>query len=160
MSKVLPFSKLEEADWEGVMKRAMCPKRKPKKRKGDNPDYRDWIGSLPCWICFRTYCEEHGYDFIESFRKPEVRSLFCALQCFICGLTEVAHVGLRGLSQKCPDRETMPLGKKHHLHPTAGGGPLSHHALGKQFWVYFVIDRTEVFSFLHGLYQEETGRSV
>jgi hypothetical protein len=134
-------------------------KRKPPKRLAgyDNPAYRNWLGSWPCWICFIRYCKENGYDPVESRRRPEVRFLFTALQCFSCGPTEIAHVGLRGLKQRCADREAMPLGRKHHQHMTAGGGPESHHTLGRNFWSFHDLCRVDIFSELYELYSLETG---
>lgn len=53
--------------------------------------------------------------------------------------TEAAHVGQRGLSQKCSDRETIPLCAFHHR-----TGPESHHRLGKLFWKHHGLDRYEL----------------
>jgi hypothetical protein len=76
-----------------------------------------------------------------------------------CGIVEVAHVGGRGLSQKCPDKESMPLGRFHHQHATTfGGGPESHHSLGRRFWRFHGIDKVRTLELLWKLYQEETGR--
>lgn len=60
--------------------------------------------------------------------------------CAVCGLRrliEVAHVGVRGLAQKCNGWEVIPLCRFHH----ARGFPESHHELGKRFWSYFGLDR-------------------
>ena len=61
------------------------------------------------------------------------------LSCAICGLTrgiEAAHVGERGLGQKCSDRETLPLCAEHHRL-----GMDSHHVLGRGFWTHWAISR-------------------
>jgi hypothetical protein len=50
--------------------------------------------------------------------------------------TEAAHVGTRGLGQKCPGWQRVPLcGEEHHRL-----GPLSHHVLGKGFWSHHWLD--------------------
>jgi len=41
---------------------------------------------------------------------------------------EAAHVGARGLGQKCSDFETLPLCRDHHR-----PGEDSHHRLGRRF---------------------------
>lgn len=125
-----------------------------------NEEYRMWLRSWPCWVCFRNFCEEHGYDVFVECRRPEVRALAYALITFDCGLTQVAHVGMRGLAQKCPDREAIPLGQKHHIHPTAGGGPESHHALGKSFWTHHNLNRQLILDCLQNAYRDETGKEA
>lgn len=137
-------------------------KRKRAKRKPgrENPQYRAWIRTWPCWICFERYCRKLGYDPAEERARPEVRSMFCALQAFECGVTEAAHAGARGLGQKCPDSQLIPLGGKHHMHATAGGSKESHHSMGKNFWEYHHLNTDEIFEELHGLYRKETGRKV
>ena len=63
-----------------------------------------------------------------------------AQPCAVCGVRrgiEAAHVGLRGLAQKCSGWEVIPLCKKHH----ARGLPESHHELGKRFWIFHNLDR-------------------
>ncbi len=53
--------------------------------------------------------------------------------------TEAAHVGNRGLSQKCPDREAIPLCAHHHR-----TGKDSQHVLGKKFWEFHGFERDAV----------------
>lgn len=72
-----------------------------------------------------------------------------------CGKTEVAHVGIRGLGQKCKDRDAMPLGSGHHR-----TGKDAAHVLGKKFWGYHGIDREEALEMLRRIYKEETGNDV
>jgi hypothetical protein len=67
------------------------------------------------------------------------RAFIRTLPCVCCGsrrYIECAHVGSRGLGQKCSDYETLPLCPAHHVQ-----GPESHHALGKRFWVVWGLDR-------------------
>lgn len=67
-------------------------------------------------------------------------------------MTEVAHVGERGLGQKCSDRETVPLCAEHHR-----TGPHAHHVLGKNFWDCHGLDRDAIIAKLNEQYREETG---
>lgn len=60
--------------------------------------------------------------------------------CAVCGVRwriEAAHVGLRGLGQKCDGWEILPLCQAHH----AQGFPDSHHELGKGFWGFHGLER-------------------
>lgn len=78
--------------------------------------YWAWIRNQPCVVCgsmVHIY-EDHTYS-----------------------TTEVAHVGLRGLGQKCDPLEVIPLCRLHH----ARGYPHSHHTLGKKFWTFHGLDR-------------------
>ncbi len=65
--------------------------------------------------------------------------------------TEAAHVGLRGLGQKCSDREALPLCAQEH-HRT---GPESAHVLGKRFWIIHNLDRGALISEANALYEKE-----
>lgn len=95
-----------------------APLRKPvkriKRRSVDdiNEPYLEWIRTLPC--CF---CEALGL--IQ--RSP----------------TQACHVGVRGLLQRCPDREALPGCGEHHDR----GKPLSLHTLGKTFWDVHGLDK-------------------
>lgn len=80
------------------------------------------------------------------------------LPCLICGLlereqvtpTEAAHVGLRGLMQKCSDRETIPLCAEHHR-----TGAQSHHRAGRFFWSIWKLERANAIAVLNQEYDEE-----
>lgn len=80
------------------------------------------------------------------------KAFIASLPCVVCGAwpVEVAHIGLRGLMQKCSDRETIPLCLKHHAH----GQPESHHTLGRYFWAHHGIDRPELLARLQAAYVE------
>ena len=85
--------------------------------------YWDWIREQPCAVCLQNWDLEFGimnYD-------PD-------------GKIEAAHVGIRGLAQKCDPWEVIPLCKMHHDR----GMPHSHHTLGKKFWSFHNLDRYEV----------------
>lgn len=61
------------------------------------------------------------------------------LPCICCGtlrFVEAAHVGRRGLGQKCDDRESLPLCAKHHR-----TGPDAAHVLQRKFWDHHNLDR-------------------
>ena len=83
--------------------------------KIDEP-YKRWIRSLPCVVCSTWGFSIQGYH----------------------GFVECAHVGQRGMKQKCSDRETLPLCVWHHRL-----GPKSVHA-GKGFWMHWKLDRYEL----------------
>jgi hypothetical protein len=74
----------------------------------------------------------------KTGKDPEYLKFIRGLPCLVCARLggEAAHVGLRGMSQKCPDREAIPLCAKHHR-----TGKDSHHVLGKKFWEYHDLDR-------------------
>ena len=63
--------------------------------------------------------------------------------CIVCGTRRwihAAHVGLRGLAQKCDGWEVLPICDRHHNR----GFAESHHMLGKRFWVFHNLDRYEL----------------
>jgi hypothetical protein len=86
-------------------------KRKPtKKHGGENEDYLDWLRTCPCFVCLKRFCEQRDWPFDVIASEPMERALVQALDLqHRCGPTEAAHVGIRGLLQRCPDREAMPL---------------------------------------------------
>ena len=138
-----------------------APKRKPTKKTGmENEEYLDWLRTWPCFVTVRkTYPESTDTTLRLVSMADEIRQY--GMDSYSqSSPTESAHVGPRGLGMRCPDREAMPLCTVYHEHATAGGGPESHHTLGKQFWEFHGIDRDEVLELLHRLYREETGREV
>lgn len=74
--------------------------------------YWEWISEQPCAVCAMW----------EGFQRDK---------------TEVAHVGLRGLAQKCNPWEVIPLCQWHHGREF----PQSVHVLGKRFWEFHGLDR-------------------
>lgn len=91
---------------------------------GKDRDYLAFIVSLPCFLCERM-------GLAQTSR------------------TEAAHVGKRGLSQKCSDRETAPLCGEHHR-----TGPVAHHQLGRNFWELHGINRSELLKELQRRFEE------
>jgi hypothetical protein len=74
-------------------------------------------------------------------RDPKYLEWIRQQACMICKThpVECAHVGDRGLGQRCPDRQSVPLCVEHHRE-----GPESHHVLGKKFWAYHHLSRDTV----------------
>jgi hypothetical protein len=96
-------------------------------------DYLDWIRTLACIICVYRY-PGGGPDLsVQTTRS------------------EAAHVGARGLSQKCSDREAMPLCTHHHHDAKAG----HHGQLGKNFWKHYGLDRDKIIAELNQRYEQE-----
>lgn len=92
-----------------ILRKYKRPRLDPRKDSA----YLRWIRSLPCVVC-RVW----------------------GLTRFEYGRVESAHVGMRGMKQKCADTETLPLCAHHHR-----TGPHSHHALGRKFWFFWKLDR-------------------
>lgn len=89
-----------------------------------DPAYLNWLRDLACLIC-DDMCERRVFVDGQPWQQTTP--------------TEVAHVGDRGLSQKCPDQQAIPLCAWHHRI-----GPESHHVLGKKFWDHHGFDKSMV----------------
>jgi len=105
-----------------IQRSAIKPKRsKPRRGPAKDPAYLDWLRTLPCCVCAawrEIFSEQHT----QADQKTA---------------TEAAHVGARGLGQKCDDdREALPICERHHR-----TGALAQHKLGKKFWTYHGLDR-------------------
>lgn len=74
--------------------------------------------------------------------------------CVVCGRTpcDPAHVGLRGLGMRCPDREAISLCAGHHRRD---GWPDSQHRLGRRFFEYHGLNRNEIIAELNRRYDAE-----
>lgn len=103
-----------------------------RKKLGKDPRYRRFIAGLPCCIC---------HLLAQAVKDPVVNVIEQATR------TEIAHVGERGLSQKCPDRETIPLCVWHHR-----TGPESAHRAGVRFWQIWGLDKDELIRVLNERY--------
>ncbi len=124
-----------------------------KNRTGKDPAYLSWLHSLPC-VC----CELLRLRLIEAGQADQDSKVQTAK-------TEAAHIGIHGLSQKCPDREAIPLcGVTTHMHGPADGhhreGLTSAHKLQTKFWAYWGLDRDTLIMALQSKYELETGRLV
>jgi len=141
MTTALGYSKIQRAVRP---KRSKLIKRRRKPQKGDNPDYRAFVRTFGCVVCWGV---------LQPLRQLEDAYQGCAEQK---SRTECAHVGRRGLSQKCPDCESLPLcAIEHHR-----VGPESHHRLGKRFWGFHGLDRQALIREMQSLWAEECARSV
>lgn len=102
---------------------------------GKDPAYLRWLHTLPCVCC-------EAWKGREPFRCH-------ALQL---SPTEAAHVGTRGLSQKCPDREAIPLcADCHRL------GKYSLHSMGVKFWFHHDLFKDQIVKELNELYDSTLG---
>jgi hypothetical protein len=116
----------------GKMTRTPIKRKRSKPRRGPvrDPKYLAWIREQPCCLC--TYLDLKAQQFIDAVR--EIAGTGADITTHVSAHrqatpTEAAHVGQRGLGQKCSDRETIPLcGVEHHR-----VGPRSAHKLGKLF---------------------------
>lgn len=98
-----------------------------RKKLGKDPAYLAWLHTLPCVVCESMRQTLATAGFPES-SIPQQSSP-----------TEAAHSGPRGFSQKCPDREALPLCTQHHRE-----GQFCQHALGRFFWSHFGLDLKEL----------------
>ena len=92
--------------------------------------YKAWIRTLPCCVPACTSGNLHQRTSAGAW-------------------TECAHVGDRGLRQKCSDHETLPLCAWHHRI-----GPLSQHRTGKMFWKKYKLDREALIAAYQLAYKE------
>ncbi len=152
---------------------ALKPRQKPLKRTAlkrkptrklpgySDPEYLAWLKQWPCYVCLMQAVARLKTSPLEAVQRG-VRAGFRDTTTMFelpCAVVDVAHIGVRGRGQRCKDRDTMPLGAWHHREKTCpGGGPESHHSLGKKFWAFHGLDREEVIATLNRLYEEETGR--
>lgn len=113
-----------------------------KDRKTD-PQYKAWISQFCCIVCWlmgtgewEEFCGEPHYVFGYASNQ--------------LSRTEVAHVGERGLGQKCSDLETIPLCAEHHRE-----GKYSAHKLQKKFFQFHGLNREGIIKALNARYEKE-----
>jgi len=132
------------------LKRSAPPKRTRLKRSKPPTlpqwvlDFWEWVRAQPC-VCCQTIADAimHGNqkDSLGNYRPLQKSP------------TEVAHIGPRGLRQKCDPREVVPLcGVLHHRL-----GPYSAHRLGKEFWKFHELGRESALRGLWEKYERDTG---
>lgn len=111
-----------------------------------------WLHAWPCIACYaRVYLANGGSKrtVISSFERDWY--CFDAVTLGQQSQTEAAHVGARGASQKCPDREAIPLcGIEHHRE-----GPESAHKLQKRFWEHHGINKRRIIAAIVRQYEIE-----
>ena len=130
--------------------------------KDEKRFHKGWKG-----LCFVVGPPRNGTGFARVHRAAQSPAAYAAearegdlylrylhdLPCVVCALlqasrsdvvqrypTEAAHIGSRGLSQKCPDREAIPLcACEHHRE-----GSNSAHVMGRRFWTFWGLDKEEL----------------
>lgn len=148
MTRRTPLKRSAPPKRKSWLKRQNEVKKVPKARKPRKPpvpkwvlNYWEWVGAQPCVVC-----RKERDSVIECFGGEAKGNIQCSP-------TEVAHVGVRGLRQKCDPREVLPLcGVLHHRL-----GPYSHHRLGKRFWEFHGLDREALLRQYQERYESETG---
>ncbi len=106
-------------------------RRKPRRGVVSDPQFRAFVRTFGCVVCFGALVRDCGWPPVQHSR------------------TECAHIGIRGLSQKCSDFDSAPLcAIEHHQ-----VGPTSHHVLGKRFWAFHGLDRRAIIAELGRLYK-------
>lgn len=113
------------------------PRRRAKPRRGPvvDPKFRAFVRTFGCIACWLTLVQTVEWN--SGCQKSP---------------TECAHVGQRGLGQKCSDCESLPLCRDEHHQ----NGPESHHVLGKRFWSFHGLNRRVLIAELNRLYEEST----
>ncbi len=136
-----------------VCRRAACghrprpvkERRTGRARRGPEVDERrlDWIRCLPCIICFAWLFTDLAFAIVEAVSISGTSREHW--------ISEAAHVGDRGLSQKCSARETVPLCAVCHR-----TGIEAHHGkLGKGWWAHHRLERDQVIKELNRWYERQ-----
>ena len=105
-----------------------------RKKIGKDAAYLEWIRKQRCIVC-------------ETLEQP---AYWSEVRWSGARTIEAAHTGTRGLSQKAPDRQAVPLCRFHHTI-----SPLSYHRYFKKFWSYWKLDRDKIIRELNERYEEE-----
>jgi hypothetical protein len=111
-------------------------RRKPRRGPIVDEDFRRFVRTFACIVCARGLLirEVDGWQWRYQHSR-----------------TECAHVGRRGVGQKCSDCESLPLcAFRHH-----SVGVYSHHTLGKRFWGFHGLDRHALITEMQRLYALE-----
>lgn len=103
--------------------------------------YLEWIRNQLCCVCARDGERALEEAIAERGPRRHVRQLTS---------TEAANVGERGLSQKCSDREALPICKDHHTERRD-----SAHKLQKQFWAHHGLNKEILIAEYNRKYEEE-----
>lgn len=104
---------------------------------GIDPKYRAWIRLLPCIICLKNWLfSESAEAIVEAAMMGQNE------------VSECAHIGSRGLGQKCSDRQSCALCPDHHR-----TGAEARHVLGRNFWTFHKMDRDAVIRRLQELHK-------
>ncbi len=119
------------------------PKKRKSARRGRvlNPAYLLFVRQFACVVCYGgKLCMP------DSLMYPIWQD----------SRTEAAHVGDRGLGQKCSDEEALPLcATGHHRE-----GKYSAHVLGKNFFAFHRLDRDKLIAEMQRRFTKETGQAL
>ena len=99
-----------------------------------------------------------GKAYRERPRYPDYMGWISKQRCFCCGARkniEVAHVGDRGFGQKCSDMETLPACVECHR-----TGKRSLHQAGKNFWIFYGLDKGSLIKQYQERYLKETNAVI
>ena len=96
-----------------------------RKKIGKDAPYLAWLHTLPCAVSTPAVHR----DLAMSTNLARIEAV---------------------LSQRCPDREAIPLCAFHHRE-----GASSHHKLGKLFWTFHGLDKAELIAKYQKKYEEE-----
>ncbi len=115
------------------------PKKRKKARRGRvlNPAFLLFVRGFACVVCAQGRFIMSDYDGLQD------------------SYTEAAHVGKRGLGQKCNDDETLPLCAWHHR-----TGRQSAHVMGSKFWNHHMLDRDKLIAEMQRRFTQETGQAL
>lgn len=114
-------------------------RRTPRRGPVIDPDFRAFVRTFACVVCARGLLIRESDGWRPEFQQHSP--------------TECAHVGRRGIGQKCSDWECLPLCRnRHHQY-----GPSSQHVLGKRFWTRHGLNRVELIAQLQELFTARAG---
>lgn len=132
--------------------RGRKPRRKPSAlRPGpvrDEP-YKAWVRLRPCLLC----CLNHDFQICKDFMRDAAFLQHYDGTRWACeqgSLTESAHMGPHGISQKAGDDTCVPLCAEHHRE-----GKDSAHKLGKKFAEHHGLDIPAIQAKLRAQYAAE-----
>ncbi len=119
------------------------PKKRKTPRRGRvlNPAFLLFVRQFRCLACWRMLIMGEEDIFIPDMIQDTH--------------TEAAHVGSRGLGQKCNDDETLPLCAWHHR-----TGQQSAHVLGRKFWNHHMLDRDKLIAEMQKRFMRETNQAL
>jgi hypothetical protein len=131
------------------LKRSPIKRKAPRPRKDADPEYLAFLRRMPCCACFKMFFSRVGRWPVWSINY--ILAACEANQRLQTLPTESAHFGVRGLRQKAPDRQALPLcSTLHHRE-----GHESAHVLGRSFFVYHNLDREALTKAFNDYYDSE-----
>jgi hypothetical protein len=137
------------------LKRSPLKRYVPKPKPEELKLFHSWLAEWPCFVCASRWCAQNEMSIFGLLPDARARAAQWTRQS--CGVTEIAHCGVRGLGQRSDDWEVLPLGHKHHARKPDGGGPESHHVYGRGWFPDALkMEPREAFEGLRELYLRET----